>query len=133
MPGRFLPADHTRGDERTIGGYMAVHDRPAAFEGSDGLSYSVAIDAAETGQLEAARRWGGFLLFLRWRRIGEQGVEGHVETDFLAYGDSPEAAITATGALPLADVQRHLERCLHAGDAIRSWRDGRADTGDERT
>ena len=26
-----------------IGGYMAVHDRPAAFEGSDGMSYSVEI------------------------------------------------------------------------------------------
>ena len=39
----YRPPDHSKGDESTIGGYMAVHDRPAAFEGSDGFSYSVEI------------------------------------------------------------------------------------------
>ena len=34
MAGQFRPADHSKGDANTIGGYMAVHDRPAAFEGS---------------------------------------------------------------------------------------------------
>jgi hypothetical protein len=131
MSGRFLPADHSRGDEGTIGGYMAVHDRPAAFEGSDGLSYSVAIEAAETGEPEPSRRWGGFLLFLRWRRVGEQGVEGHLETDFLAWGDTAEAAIAATGALPLADVQMLLERRLQRGMRGRPWRDARDDAGAE--
>jgi hypothetical protein len=47
---RYRPPDHSKGDESTIGGYMAVHDRPAAFEGSDGFSYSVEImvDPPET-------------------------------------------------------------------------------------
>ena len=46
--GQFLPADHSLGDANTIGGYMAVHARPAAFEGKDGVSYSVEILADET-------------------------------------------------------------------------------------
>ena len=48
--GRFIPPDHSKGDESTLGGYMAVHARPAAFEGSDGMSYSVEI-LAELPQL----------------------------------------------------------------------------------
>ena len=39
----------SKGDESTIGGYAAVHDRPAAFEGSDGFSYSVELMTEETG------------------------------------------------------------------------------------
>ena len=33
---------------------MAVHGRPAAFEGSDGMSYSVAIEADATGDSATA-------------------------------------------------------------------------------
>ena len=44
MSGQWLQPDHSLGDANTIGGYMRVHARPAAFEGPDGLSYSVAID-----------------------------------------------------------------------------------------
>ena len=50
MVGRHLPPDYGAGDERTLGGYMAVHARPAAFEGSDGLSYSVDVAVDETGE-----------------------------------------------------------------------------------
>jgi hypothetical protein len=32
---QFRQPDFSRGDPNTLGGYMAVHDRPAAFEGSD--------------------------------------------------------------------------------------------------
>ncbi len=47
--GRFLPPDHDAGDPNTIGGYQAVHARPAAFEGRDGASYSIEIVVDETG------------------------------------------------------------------------------------
>ena len=67
MPGQHLPADHGRGDANTIGGYAAVHGRPAAFEGTDGLSYSVEIVTSATGDPE--RPWGAYLLFVRWSRI----------------------------------------------------------------
>lgn len=124
MAGQWLPPDHTLGDANTIGGYMRVHARPAAFEGSDGLSYSVAIEADATG--EAGRPYGAFFLFLRWRRVGEQGVEGHVESDFLAWGETPEAAREALGSWSLTDVRALLEARLagETGGAVgRRWWD----------
>jgi hypothetical protein len=78
MPGQHLPADHGRGDANTIGGYAAVHGRPAAFVGTDGLSYSVEIVTSPTGDPE--RPWGAYLLFVRWSRIGASSPSGHLET-----------------------------------------------------
>ena len=40
---QFRQPDFSKGDPNTLGGYTAVHDRPAAFEGSDGFSYSVEV------------------------------------------------------------------------------------------
>ena len=105
--GRFLPPDPSKGDERTIGGYMAVHARPAAFEGSDGLSYSVAIETDRTG--DADHPFGAYFLFVRWRRIGMQGVEGHLETPFLAWGASPAEASSALGAMAIDEVKAVLD------------------------
>ena len=130
MPGRHLPADHTKGDPNSIGGYMAVHARPAAFEGSDGLSYSVEICADETK--EGGRPWGAYFLFLRWRRMGESGIEGHVETDFLAYGASEVEARERIGAMRLNEVKDALEAALRAreGDTPkRRWWDAMRDEG----
>lgn len=133
MPGQHLPADHTRGDTNTIGGYMAVHARPAAFEGSDGYSYSVEIDADRTG--DPARPWGGFFLFLRWRRLGEQGVDGHLESAFIAGGDSAEEAMAAVGSLSLSAVRDVLELLIHAqhgGAPERRWWDAMREEDDAR-
>ncbi|MCC6316850.1 MAG: hypothetical protein IT361_04085 [Gemmatimonadaceae bacterium] len=123
MPGRHLPPDHDRGDANTIGGYEAVHGRPAAFEGRDGMSYSVSLDVEATG--EEARPWGAYFLFLRWRRMGGQGVEGHVETDFLVYGATAAAARAALGAWPLAEVRVALDAAILAagGGTGRRWWD----------
>jgi hypothetical protein len=130
-PGRFIPPDPSRGDENTIGGYMAVHDRPAAFEGSDGLSYSVAIETDRTGEPE--RPWGAYFLFVRWRRIGTQGVEGHLESPFLAHGSSPRAAAEALGAMPLGKVKTVLDDLIgRAADRpARRWWDVMRDEDDE--
>ena len=110
MSGRFLPPDHSRGDANTIGGYAAVHSRPAAFEGSDGMSYSVEIVVDETEIV--GRPYGAYFLFMRWRRIGAQGNEGHLETDYLAYGASEDAARTSVGAMTLNDVKALLESLI---------------------
>lgn len=107
---RFLPADHSKGDERTIGGYAAVHARPAALEGRDGLSYSVEILADATG--EPARPFGAYFLFLQWKRMGEQGIAGHLESAFLAWGDDRAAARAALGAMMLEEVQRVLDTLI---------------------
>lgn len=124
MAGRHLSADHTAGDANTIGGYAAAHGRPAAFEGSDGLSYSVELCTDDTG--DTARPVGAYLLFIRWKRIGEQGVSGHLESPFVAWGDTADAARSALGAWPLADVRAALEQLIVAagdGAAPRRWFD----------
>ena len=120
MSGRFLPPDHSRGDANTIGGYAAVHSRPAAFEGSDGMSYSVEIVVDETEV--PGRPFGAYFLFLRWRRIGSQGIEGHLETDYLAYGLTDDDARTAIGAMPLSAVKELLEQLIREHSASRSSR-----------
>ncbi|HEU4565984.1 MAG TPA: hypothetical protein VFS05_15095 [Gemmatimonadaceae bacterium] len=104
--GRFLPPDHSKGDERTLGGYMAVHDRPAAFEGSDGLSYSVAIETDDSG--DPAAPVGAYLLFVRWGQ-GDPLVAGHLETGFLATAATAEEATARVGALALAEVKALLD------------------------
>jgi hypothetical protein len=128
MSGRFLPPDHSRGDANTIGGYAAVHARPAAFEGSDGMSYSVEIVVDDTRI--ADRPFGAYLLFLRWRRIGAQGIEGHLETDYLAYGASEDEARTAIGELTLSAVKRMLDELIRERSArqpTRRWWDAMRD------
>lgn len=109
---RFLEPDHAKGDERTIGGYAAVHARPAAFEGRDGWSYSVELMADRVDAPEGA--YGAFFLFVQWKRFGAQGVEGHLESDFLAYGADAAAAKAALGATPVEEVQHTLDALIRA-------------------
>ena len=127
MPGQHLPADHSRGDANTIGGYAAVHGRPAAFEGSDGLSYSVEIATAPTGDIE--RPWGAYLLFVQWGRIGATSPIGHLESDFLAESDSEADARAVVGALSLAQVRGVLHDLIAArsGAPTRRWWDAMRD------
>jgi hypothetical protein len=132
-PGQFLQPDHDRGDANTIGGYIAVHDRPAAFEGSDGFSYSVEILAEPTDE---GRAWGAFLLFVQWARLGAQAPEGHLETEYLGTGPTEERARAAVEALPLSDVKRHLDRLIAARDTEaprRRWFDAMHDDDGEHT
>ena len=134
MPGQHLPADHPRGDANTIGGYAAVHGRPAAFEGSDGCSYSVGIATSPTG--DAERPWGAYLLFVQWSRIGATTPMGHLESDFLAEADSEEDARAVLGALSLSQVRGVLHDLIAAREGgappTRRWWDAmRDDTSDD--
>lgn len=132
MPGQHLPADHSRGDANTIGGYAAVHGRPAAFEGPDGLSYSVEIVTAPTG--DPARGWGAYLLFVQWARIGATTPSGHVETDFLAEADAEADARAVVASLSLGEVRAALHAAVAArdeGNQTRRWWDAMRDEGDD--
>jgi len=132
MPGQHLPADHSRGDANTIGGYAAVHGRPAAFEGPDGLSYSVEIVTAPTGHPE--RPWGAYLLFVQWARVGAATPSGHVETDFLAEADSEADAHAVVAALGLSEVRAALHAAITErvqGAPPRRWWDAMRDEGDD--
>jgi hypothetical protein len=108
---RHLPPDHSKGDEHTLGGYMAVHARPAAFEGADGMSYSVDIGTDETGDPSAPVC--AYLLFVRWGR-GEPAVTGHLETEPLVTGASTDDVRARLGAMPLPEVKRTLDALIRA-------------------
>jgi len=130
-PGQHLPPEYEKGDESTVGGYHAVHSRPAALEGRDGMSYSLDVLSDSTG--ETARPFGAYLIFVQWSRMGAQKAEGHLETDFLAWGNSAGEAENALGALPLTEAQRALDALISARDgaSTRRWFDVmREDTGD---
>ena len=110
MAGQFRPADHSKGDANTIGGYMAVHDRPAAFEGSDGFSYSVEILAQH--EPEGTPPWAAFFLFVKWARIGAQSPEGHLESDYVARGATEAEAIANAGKLSLSETKTILDALI---------------------
>lgn len=122
---QFRQPDFSRGDPNTLGGYIAVHDRPAAFEGSDGFSYSVEILADE--DRHADQPWGAYLFFIKWARMGASSPEGHLESDVLARGSTEQDAREHLGAMKLNDVKRVLDELIaRAPDAVpkRKWWDG---------
>ena len=61
-------------------------------------------------------------MFLRWRRVGTQGIEGHLETDYLAYGATEDAARDTIGAMTLHDVKRLLDVLIGEQSASRPSR-----------
>jgi hypothetical protein len=129
---RFRPPDHSKGDANTLGGYIAVHDRPAAFEGSDGFSYSAEIVTDRTG--DASAPFAAYLLFVRWARIGAQSPEGHLETDYLATATSEADARAAVAAWKLSAVKRALDELITAnkgGTSRRRWWDAMREEGTE--
>jgi hypothetical protein len=107
--GQFLPADHSKGDANTVGGYTAVHARPPAFEGKDGASYSVEIMADETG--DASQPWAAYLLFVRYGH-GDPVASGHVETPYLRFAATEEQARNLVGAMPLNDAVAELNKAI---------------------
>ncbi len=136
--GRFVPPDHDKGDANTIGGYQAVHARPAAFEGPDGFSYSVEIMsdrtavAADGAARDDALPWGAYILFVRWHRTGEQTPAGHLETGYLSRGASEEEVLADVARLPLSAVRALLDACVVAATGpttSRRWWDAMRDEG----
>lgn len=95
-------------DDTTLGGYVAVHGRAPAFDGSDGEPYTPAI---EVDPPEDGSGWGAYLVFVRWARTGT-AIMGHLETPDLAVADSEQAARSMLEAMPLADVKRVLDETI---------------------
>lgn len=131
---QFRQPDFSKGDPNTLGGYMAVHDRPAAFEGADGFSYSVEVLADEDPAAAADARWGAYLFFVKWARVGATTPEGHLESDLLARGASEAEARARLGAWPLAEVRRVLDALIAraaGGVPRRRWWDAMHEANDE--
>ncbi len=102
--------------ELTLGGYMAKHDRAAAFGGSDGQAYSVAIYVDHEPDLRGL--FGAALLFVRWSAGGDRPV-GHVETETLVWGHSEAEAAERLKSLSLYDVKAALDEAI--GRAPAEW------------
>lgn len=96
-------------DDTTLGGYFRVHNRPPAFEGSDGHPYTVSVEVEKTGDLRSPCH--GYLVFLRWAQNGV-GIVGHVASPTLVEVGSSGEATDHLGRLSLLDVQRILEDAL---------------------
>ena len=116
--GQFLPADHTKGDANTVGGYTAVHARPPAFEAKDGTSYSVEVMTDETG--DPSRPWAGYLLFVRWRS-GDPVASGHVETEYLRFASTEAEAGKLVGAMQLSDALSELNNRIAETETSKPW------------
>ena len=126
--GQFLPADHSRGDANTVGGYAAVHARPAAFEAKDGTSYSAEVMTDETG--DPSRPWAGYMLFVRWRQ-GDPVASGHVETGYLRYGSTEDEARALVGAMQLNEALTELNSAIARESDSRPWWEAMNDEGTE--
>jgi len=90
---------------------MDLHQRAAAFGGSDGHAYSVALHVDD--ELHSNGKYGAAILFVRWSDTGDRPV-GHVETDYLAWGASPDEAEQRIRALSLYDVKEALDAAIAA-------------------
>ena len=95
--------------DATLGGYLSVHDRPPAFEGSDGQPYTVSIEVESVSDLLAP--YVVYLVFPRWAETG-LGVVGHVETPVLWEGKVQDEVRSQAEALPLGDVKRLLDEAI---------------------
>jgi hypothetical protein len=109
--GRFHPPEFDKGDPNTIGGYIAVHGRPPAFEGSDGSAYSGDIMVDEIA--DAERPFAGYLFFVQWRPNDPVAV-GHLETDYLVWKMSEESARAELGRTSLSEVKLILDQLIVA-------------------
>ena len=106
---RELPVLPPEAKDLTLGGYIAMHNRPPAFGGSDDQPYTVDLDTEETG--DPSRPHAAFFVFLRWAETGA-GIMQHVESDDVASGDSPEAARAAALQLTLYQVKAALDAAI---------------------
>jgi len=103
------PPSSDRGVDETLGGYLSHHNRPPAFEGSDGYPYTVSLEVERTPNL--AVPFSGYLIFPKWAETGV-GSGGHLETPILLEESSRAAVEGALGALTLLEVQALLEEAL---------------------
>jgi hypothetical protein len=107
---RLNPVTPDDADESTLGGYLRVHGRAAAFEGSDGRPYTVAVEAERSDDESG---WFAYLVFLRWADTGT-AIMGHMETGDLASGSTEEEARAELEKLALPEVKALLDAVIEA-------------------
>ena len=98
-------------DDATLGGYERVHERPAAFAGSDGRAYSAEVFVDDAP--DADGRFGAAILFVRWSQAGDR-AEGVLETPCLSFAATAEEAGSGVRALSLLEVKQRLDEAIAA-------------------
>ncbi|HST61314.1 MAG TPA: hypothetical protein VLK84_21600 [Longimicrobium sp.] len=106
---RLNPLPPEDADETTLGGYMAVHGRAAAFEAGDGEPYTAGMETDATGDPELPV--AGYLVFIRWAQTGT-AIMGHLETDDLVHAPTEDAARAWLEALSLREVRALLDEAI---------------------
>ena len=118
MEDRLNPIAPTGADEGTLSGYTAIHGRAPAFEGGDGMPYTVAIESEAAEDAEGI--WVAYLVFVRWA-ADSTAIMGHVETDDLARAGSEKEAREALGRMTLTEAKQLLDRLVaERGEAAES-------------
>ena len=107
-------------DDSTLGGYLRLHSRPPAFEGSDKHPYTVSMEVEQTGNLRAP--YSGYLVFPRWAETGV-GIIGHVETSVLVEARTGAQATQALESLTLYELKDQLEIAIIRQSDLRTEKD----------
>lgn len=94
--------------DMSLGGYIEMHDRVPAFEGSDGQPYTVDVDVEEVGDDGS---FAAFLVFIRWAATGA-GIMDHVESGDVARGGTEEEARRAALDLSLYEIRAELDAAI---------------------
>lgn len=103
------PAAAEPAHDVTLGGYIEVHDRVPAFEGSDGQPYTVDVDVEATDDPE--RPCVAFFVFIRWAATGA-GIMDHTESGDVAAGGTEAEARNGALQLSLYEVKAELDAAI---------------------
>jgi hypothetical protein len=86
--------------------------------GPDGASYSA--EAFVDDDLEGEKQYGAAVLFIRWSADGSKPA-GHLETGYLAHGETAKIARSAVDRLTLFAVKEHLDRLVEESKGRSCW------------
>ena len=111
-PAHDMDDEEMDAPDASLGGYLDVHNRPPAFEGTDGRPYTVSIEVEKAADSRTPfTPFVGYLVFPRWADTG-LGIVGHVETPVLWKGTTEAEVTELAGALELAEVKALLDEAI---------------------
>jgi len=104
--------------DETLGGYVDAHRCAPAFRGTDGVSYTAEILVEDDAH--AGGQFGAAVLFIRWSHASAQ-PDGHLETAYVAHGETQAQARTAGEGLTLYELKEHLDRLIENRKERPDW------------
>ena len=105
-------------EDETLGGYVDAFRCPPAFQGAGGVSYTAEIIVDE--EPDESKQFGAAVLFVRWSLDSAQ-PDGHLETAYLAHGETQAQARTAVEGLTLYELKEHLDRLIEDRKERPDW------------